>query len=191
MIHSFLIFSTSACSNDSRRSDKDYPQLNNNYYINNDFRQMNQAFPPPAPSDHSFTPLNSSLYNSFSSSILQTLFDEDFDYLPLQSLSDNRTPNYSNYPIHLSAQNFPNLTETYAMEKPNSFPKKHTGNNHLQFCNNTPFWNSTPASVLPPAQPQFHPPSLARTKPNLGHSNTKVSIHPSIHMYKKFQSLYF
>ncbi|KAI3466609.1 hypothetical protein Pfo_023272 [Paulownia fortunei] len=159
----------------------------------NSFKQVNQSFPleqQPSNSFSSFSecaatcqglsasfPLNSTSYN-YTSSLFQTLFDTDSQ--PQQSLIDNQATNYS------SSQNFrmsstellPSLTKASPTVKP-SLPKQEPAN-HLQFTNNTPFWNATAAasgdfraSFLPSTQPQFLPSSLNSAKPNLHNFSAK------------------
>ncbi|PIN01217.1 hypothetical protein CDL12_26280 [Handroanthus impetiginosus] len=132
----------------------------------NSFRQMNQSFPleePPLNSISNSTgfPLNSTSY-SYTSSLLQTLFDTDSQ--PQQALLDNQAINYSS--VSSSAANYdqvnnsnesflPGLTRAAPVINP-SFAKQNPITN-LPFTNNAnaPLWNA-----------QFLPSSLNK-KPNL------------------------
>lgn len=161
----------------------------------NSFKQVNQTFLLNQQPSNSFTnstecaptcqglsasfPLNSASYNS----LLQTWFDADSQ--PQQSLLDNQATNYSSSPSYRmnSTEFLPSLSKASPMVKP-SLPKQQPAN-HLQFINNTTFWNATAAasgdvraSFLPSTQPQLIPSSL--NKANLNPHNVSAKVHMQI-----------
>lgn len=160
----------------------------------NSFKQVNQSFPlqqQPLNSISSSTecvatcrgisagfPLDSASY-SYTSSLLQTLFDTDSQ--PQQSLLDNQAMNYSstaaNYQVNSNGF-LPSLPKASPMVNP-SFAKQQPPN-RLPLTNNVPFWNVTAAALsnvrstfLPSTQSQFLPSSLNK-KPNLPSFGAKV-----------------
>ncbi|KAI3456376.1 hypothetical protein Pfo_013039 [Paulownia fortunei] len=173
----------------------DFPQIHKDWSSKNfaqdssinSFKQMNQSFPleqQPLDSISTSTecavtcqglstgfPMNSASY-SYTSSLLQTLFDTDSQ--PQQSLLDNQAMNYSsaaNYQVN-SNEFLPSLPTASPMVNP-SFAKQRP-TNHLPFSNNAPLWNATAAalsnvraSFLPSTQSQFLPSSFNTKKPNL------------------------
>ncbi|KAH6764613.1 hypothetical protein C2S52_013573 [Perilla frutescens var. hirtella] len=138
----------------------------------NSFKQVNdQSFlsPPINSFTSSALPLNSASY-SYTSSLLQTLFDAETQ--PQQVLLDNEaTNNYSSFGMN-SAGVMPSSCKA-------SLPKF---TNNLQLINNTAFWNATAvssgnvrASFLPSSTPQLIPSSLS--KPKLNQKNFSAKQH--------------
>ncbi|KAL0398696.1 UNVERIFIED_CONTAM: Transcription factor [Sesamum radiatum] len=180
----------------------DYPQIHKNWSSRNfsedasvnSFKQANQSFPLEhhqqlnsitSSSDCVTTcqglsagfPLNSTSY-SYTSSLLQTLFDTDSQ--PQQSLLDNQAMNYSSAATHTvnSDQFLASLVKAPPTEDP-SFTRQQPSN-HLPITNNAPLWKATaglstvPTSFLPSAHSgQFLPSSLNIKKPNLPSFNQK------------------
>ncbi|KAL0305858.1 UNVERIFIED_CONTAM: Transcription factor [Sesamum radiatum] len=174
----------------------DYPQIHKNWSSRNfseessvnSFKQANQSFPLEhhqqlnsitSSSDCVTTcqglsagfPLNSTSY-SYTSSLLQTLFDTDSQ--PQQSLLDNQAMNYSSAATDTvnSDEFLASLAKVSPAEDPSFTRQQPT--NHLPFTNNAPLWKATaglstvPTSFLPsPQSAQFPPPSLNIKKPNL------------------------
>lgn len=183
----------------------DYPQIHKNWSSNNfsedssvnSFKQANQTFPlehhqqfnsVTSSSDCVTTcqglsagfPLNSTSY-SYTSSLLQTLFDTDSQ--PQQSLLDNQAMNYSSAATDtLNSDEFlASLAKVSPAEDPSFTRQQPT--NHLPFTNNAPLWKATaglstvPTNFLPSAQSgQFPPSSLNIKIPNLPSFSQKVYL---------------
>ncbi|KAK4439273.1 Transcription factor [Sesamum alatum] len=174
----------------------DYPQIHKNWSSRNfsedssvnSFKQANQSFPIEhhqqlnsiTSSSECVTtcqglsagfPLNSTSY-SYTSSLLQTLFDTDSQ--SQQSLLDNQAMNYSSAATdQVNSDEFlASLAEVSPAEDPSFARQQPT--NHLPFTNNAPLWKTTaalstvPTSFHPSAQSgQFLPSSLNMRRPNL------------------------
>ncbi|KAK6133315.1 hypothetical protein DH2020_032978 [Rehmannia glutinosa] len=135
---------------DSGKSEQNYPQMLQladegfNSSMNNYGQNNTDDF-----SDSINFPLSSDSY-SYTSSLLQNLFDDTDSDQPQQSTNYLSSPN------------------NYQMNSTDFLPKQQpAANNHLQFTNNTPFWNATSASFVPSTQTQLLPSSLSNAKPNL------------------------
>lgn len=163
-----------------QQNEVEFPQIHTNFTQDssstNSFKQVNQSFPLSQPLNSISTntstecqglsagfPLSSASY-SYTSSLLQTLFDDQ----PQQSLllvdNNNQKFDYSSASNNYQAN--PNeFLPSFPTASPivNPYFAKQQPTNHL------PLWNGTPST-----QSQLLPSSLHSKKPNLHSFSSKV-----------------
>ncbi|XP_052200737.1 transcription factor bHLH112-like isoform X2 [Diospyros lotus] len=164
----------------------DCPQIHiNNYSIPdstiNEFKQTNQEFSLDEPGLNCATSsgdsaatcqglpssfrMSSASYNSYSPTLIPTLFDTDHHHQPQQSLFENGSMNYpsaTNYRPSLNEFD-PSLAKLSPLIRPNSLPKQPPIN---------PFWNATTAAIND-IRASIFPSKLFEEKPNSPNVTTK------------------